>query len=74
MTINPLYFPRISSSFYFFAFLGFPLFSTNQAKNVLFFFAGVLIPAKYSVLYFGDLAEFRWMPLACCIQVLSTRR
>ena len=38
------YFPRISSPFCFFAFLGFPLFSTNQAKNI--FFAGVLIPAK----------------------------
>ena len=36
-------FPRISSPFCFFAFLGSPLFSTNQAKQ--FFFAGVLIPA-----------------------------
>ena len=37
-------FPRISSPFSFFAFLGSPLFSTNQAKSILF--AGVLIPAK----------------------------
>ena len=40
----PLIFPRISSPFSFLAFLGSPLFSTNQAK--VFFFAGVLIPAK----------------------------
>ena len=41
-----LCFPRISSPFYFFAFLGFPVFSTTGQKGV--FFAGVLIPAKFA--------------------------
>ena len=39
------YFPRISSPFYFLAFLGSLCFSTNQA-NTIYVFAGVLIPAK----------------------------
>ena len=38
-------FPRISSPFYFvLRFFGVPLFSTNQAKKIIFF-ARVLIPA-----------------------------
>ena len=37
--------PRISSPFYVVAFLGFPLFSTTGQKS--YFFAGVLIPAKW---------------------------
>ena len=41
-----LYFPRVSFPFYFFASLGFPLLSTNQANKC--FFAGVLISAKFS--------------------------
>ena len=40
-----MFFPRISSPFCFVAFLGFPLLSTNQAKQYVF--AGVLIPAKF---------------------------
>ena len=38
-----LFFPRIRSPFYVFAFLGSPVFSTKQAKQYLF--AGVLIAA-----------------------------
>ena len=40
----PEYFPRISSPFFFFCFFGVPLFSTKRA-NMVFFVAGVLIPA-----------------------------
>ena len=32
--LRALNFPRMSSPFHLFAFLGFPLFSTNQAKHV----------------------------------------
>ena len=43
---GPFYFPGINFPFSFFAFLGFPLFSTNQAKKI--FFDGVLIPARFN--------------------------
>ena len=47
---RPQSFPRISSPVSFVAFLGFPLFSTSQAKPI--FAAGVLIPAKKEPLHY----------------------
>ena len=34
-TNSKLHFPRMSSPFYFFALLGFPLFSTKQARHII---------------------------------------